>query len=104
VPRPGEYRHDSWGEDGRRHRRQGGANWGGGSFDPQRHLFFVNASNRGQVEQLSRRDDGSFTTPGPASGRFSDRDNNLMCQQPPWGTLTAIDVDSGAIAWQRRSV
>lgn len=81
--------------------RQGGANWGGGSFDPQRRLFFVNASNLGQVEQLSRRDDGTFTTAGPASGRFSDRDNNLMCQQPPWGTLTAIDVDSGTIAWQK---
>jgi quinoprotein glucose dehydrogenase len=80
--------------------RQGGANWGGGSFDPERRLFFVNASNLGQVEQLSRRDDGSFTTAGPASGRFSDRENNLMCQQPPWGTLTAIDVDKGTIAWQ----
>jgi quinoprotein glucose dehydrogenase len=80
--------------------RQGGANWGGGSFDPQRRLFFVNASNLGQVEQLSRREDGSMTTAGPASGRFSDRENNLMCQQPPWGTLTAINVDSGEIAWQ----
>jgi quinoprotein glucose dehydrogenase len=80
--------------------RQGGANWGGGSFDPARHLFFVNASNLGQVEQLSRREDGTFTTAGPATGRFSDREHNLMCQQPPWGTLTAIDVESGAIAWQ----
>jgi len=80
--------------------RQGGANWGGGSFDPERHLFFVNASNLGQVEQLSRRDDGTYTTAGPATGRFSDRDNNLMCQQPPWGTLTALDVERGTIAWQ----
>jgi quinoprotein glucose dehydrogenase len=80
--------------------RQGGANWGGGSFDPGRRLFFVNASNLGQVEQLSKRPDGTYTTAGPASGRFSDRDNNLMCQQPPWGTLTAIDVDKGTIAWQ----
>ena len=80
--------------------RQGGANWGGGSFDPERHYFFVNASNLGQVEQLSRREDGSMSTAAPATGRFSDRDNNLMCQQPPWGTLTAIDVESGKIAWQ----
>jgi quinoprotein glucose dehydrogenase len=80
--------------------RQGGANWGGGSFDPERHLVFVNASNLGQVEQLSPREDGTYTTAGPATGRFSDRDNNLMCQQPPWGTLTAIDVERGTIAWQ----
>jgi quinoprotein glucose dehydrogenase len=80
--------------------RQGGANWGGGSFDPARHLFFVNASNLGQVEQLSRREDGTYTTAGAASGRFSDREHNLMCQQPPWGTLSAIDVETGEIAWQ----
>jgi quinoprotein glucose dehydrogenase len=80
--------------------RQGGANWGGGSFDPERHLFFVNASNLGQVEQLTKRTDGTYTTAGPASGRFSDREHNLMCQQPPWGTLTAINVDAGTIAWQ----
>ena len=23
-----------------------------------------------------------------------------MCQQPPWGRLTAIDVHTGEIAWQ----
>jgi quinoprotein glucose dehydrogenase len=23
-----------------------------------------------------------------------------MCQQPPWGTLTAIDVERGSIVWQ----
>jgi len=80
--------------------RQGGANWGGGSFDPVSRYFFVNASNLGQVEQLSRREDGTFTTAGSATGRFSDREHNLMCQQPPWGTLTAINVETGEIAWQ----
>jgi len=80
--------------------RQGGANWGGGSFDPVRGYFFVNANNLGQVEQISRRDDGTLTTFGPDSGRFSDRDHGLMCQQPPWGTLTAINVATGEIAWQ----
>jgi quinoprotein glucose dehydrogenase len=80
--------------------RQGGANWGGGSYDPTLGFFFVNASNLGQVEQISSRDDGSLTTFGPDSGRFSDRDHGLMCQQPPWGTLTAINVETGQIAWQ----
>lgn len=80
--------------------RQGGANWGGGSYDPVRGYFFVNANNLGQVEQISRREDGSLTTFGPDSGRFSDREHGLMCQQPPWGTLTAINVATGEIAWQ----
>jgi quinoprotein glucose dehydrogenase len=80
--------------------REGGANWGGGSFDPELGYFFINANNMGQVEQLKPRDDGSMTTSDPSSGRFSDRDNHLMCQQPPWGTLTAINVNTGEIAWQ----
>jgi len=54
----------------------------------------------GQVEQLKPREDGSLTTSDPTSGRFSDREHKLMCQQPPWGVLTAIDVNSGEIAWQ----
>ena len=80
--------------------RLGGANWGGGSYDPVRNLFFVNASNLGQVEQLQPRGDGTMSNVGRATGRFSDRERKLMCQQPPWGTLTAIDVRSGTIAWQ----
>jgi quinoprotein glucose dehydrogenase len=80
--------------------RQGGANWGGGSYDPVHAYFFVNANNLGQVEQLSKRDDGSLTTFGPDAGRFSDREHGLMCQQPPWGTLTAINVETGSVAWQ----
>lgn len=80
--------------------RQGGANWGGASFDPKQGLLFVNANNLGQVEQLTPRADGTLATSGAATGRFADRERRLMCQQPPWGTLTAIRVHSGEIAWQ----
>jgi quinoprotein glucose dehydrogenase len=80
--------------------RQGGANWGGGSFDPQLRLFFVNASNLGQVEQLTKEADGSISNRSLATGRFSERKQRLMCQQPPWGTLSAINVDTAEIVWQ----
>ncbi len=80
--------------------REGGANWGGGAYDPALGLFFINANNLGQVEQLKPRGDGTLTNADPTSGRFSDREHKLMCQQPPWGTLTAIDVRAGKIAWQ----
>ena len=80
--------------------RQGGANWGGGAFDPARGLFFINSNDLGQVEQLTRRADNSLTTGDAISGRFSDRDRHLMCQQPPWGSLTAIDVSTGRFAWR----
>jgi len=81
--------------------RQGGANWGGGSFDPVRGLFFINANNLGQVEMLTQTADGTVKMGGPSgpNARFSQPDTKLMCQQPPWGELTAIDVRTGKIAW-----
>jgi quinoprotein glucose dehydrogenase len=82
--------------------RQGGANWGGGSFDPTLRLYFVNASNLGQVEQITKEADGTITNRSLATGRFSERKQRLMCQQPPWGTLNAINVDTAEIVWQTR--
>jgi quinoprotein glucose dehydrogenase len=80
--------------------RQGGANWGGGSYHPELGLFFVNANNLGHVELIKKSADGRMTNADPASGRFSEREKKLMCQQPPWGTLTAIEANTGKIAWQ----
>jgi quinoprotein glucose dehydrogenase len=36
----------------------------------------------------------------PGGGRFKDEASNMMCQQPPWGNLTAINVDTGEFAWR----
>jgi quinoprotein glucose dehydrogenase len=36
----------------------------------------------------------------PVGGRFKDNDLNMMCQQPPWGTLTAVNVNTGEFAWR----
>jgi quinoprotein glucose dehydrogenase len=36
----------------------------------------------------------------PGGGRFKDEASNMMCQQPPWGNLTAIDVNTGDFAWR----
>jgi quinoprotein glucose dehydrogenase len=36
----------------------------------------------------------------PGGGRFRDDATNMMCQQPPWGNLTAIDVHTGEFAWR----
>jgi quinoprotein glucose dehydrogenase len=80
---------------------QGGANWGGGSFDPALGYFFVNANNFGQIAQDAIAADGSAgTANNPVLGRFQQPETKLMCQQPPWGTLTAINVNTGTIAWQ----
>ena len=39
----------------------GGANWGGGAFDPRLGLFIVNTNDRGAVEQLVKNPDGTVT-------------------------------------------
>src|SRR4029079_18751930 len=39
----------------------------------------------------------------PGGGRFSTRDSGpqqLPCQQPPWGQLTAVNVNTGEFAWR----
>jgi quinoprotein glucose dehydrogenase len=81
--------------------RQGGANWGGGSYDPVRGLFFVNANNLGQVESLTQSADGTVKMAGGSgpNARFSQPETKLMCQTPPWGELTAINMKTGRIAW-----
>src|SRR4051812_45304965 len=36
----------------------------------------------------------------PGGGRFKDEASNMMCTQPPWGELTAINVNTGEFAWR----
>lgn len=80
---------------------QGGANWGGASFDPTRGYLFVNTLDMGQVTSLIDSADGPLpVVRGPVSGRFYEPSSRLMCQQPPWGRLTAVNVSTGEIAWQ----
>jgi len=79
---------------------QGGANWGGASFDPTRGYLFVNTLDLGQVTSLIDSDGPLPVTRGPVSGRFYEPSSRLMCQQPPWGRLTAVNVHSGEIVWQ----
>ena len=94
----------------------GGANWPGGSFNPKLGYFFINVSEMGQLQghrdpangpvsstlagtNLPAGRSGPFrpTLPG---GRFKDVSTNMMCNQPPWGELVAVNVNTGNIAWR----
>jgi glucose dehydrogenase len=79
----------------------GGGNWGGVSFDPQLGYIFVNTSSLGGTGRMVAaapgapmpyRNEGGYT-------RFLDQDQ-FPCQQPPWGELTAVNANSGDIAWR----
>ncbi len=100
----------------------GGANWQGGSYDPDSHLLYVysvtQASALGLVPPDERRkSDMNFITglaPDPsqtgATARASIGGNGeggvtllvdgLPLIKPPYGRITAIDLDKGEIAWQ----
>lgn len=82
----------------------GGANWGGASYDPETRTLYVNSMDVGMLYKMVRRPEGSiipFRTMGSGSvnSRFWDKDLN-PCQKPPWGFLTAINLDTGDFRWR----
>ena len=82
----------------------GGGNWSSASFDPASNYLFVNMNEDGAIGQMNSQPSGSLI-PYVRRGRFEEyawfRDQNgRPCQQPPWGTLTAVDLQTGAIAWR----
>jgi quinoprotein glucose dehydrogenase len=97
----------------------GGVNWGGLSVDPQLGYLFANVNELGQLSGLRdhKPESGRALANGqgnrvdpdgpyegvPGGGRFSVKgptSQQLPCQQPPWGELVAVNVNTGAIAWK----
>ena len=95
----------------------GGVNWGGTAFNPQLGYLFVNTNELGQLAGVTDREptatgaaqgagQGNRVDPNgpyqgiPGGGRFKDEASNMMCQQPPWGQLTAVDVNTGEFVWR----
>ncbi|HEX2521599.1 MAG TPA: PQQ-binding-like beta-propeller repeat protein [Terriglobia bacterium] len=80
----------------------GGPNWGGASYDPVSNLLFVNSQDTAQVIGMMKAKEGSrlpYVPRGNAFGRFWDS-KHYPCQKPPWGTLTAVDLNRGSLRWQ----
>ena len=79
----------------------GGPNWGGGSFDPESGVLFVNSMDVGAFAQMVERPGGNppWRSRSTKWGRFWDS-NQYPCQKPPWGRLTAVDLNSGEFRWQ----
>lgn len=85
----------------------GGGNWGGVAFDPHLHLIVVNTSSIGSIGRMMKAPpgsavDGTDGMPYRNEGgyqRFVDQDH-YPCNRPPWGELTAVNADTGDIAWR----
>jgi quinate dehydrogenase (quinone) len=97
----------------------GGINWGSTSFDPQTATLFVNDIRMPVMVQLlppaeaealiKSRKGQAPNRHGPAPQRGTPYGVNVVpmlsplgvpCSQPPFGTLTAINLVSRKIAWQ----
>lgn len=79
----------------------GGADWGGGSFDPVTGFYYVNSHDEPWILKLQAAPPAAGYPYSLATGyqRFVDRDGYAAIK-PPWGQLTAIDLNRGEIAWQ----
>ena len=82
----------------------GGGNWSGASFEPSSGYLFVNVSNVGTVGLMEKQPADSpeaylWGSPWGTYSRFWDS-NHYPCQQPPWGTLSAVNLNTGEIAWK----
>jgi quinoprotein glucose dehydrogenase len=86
----------------------GGANWGGGAFDPETGILYVKTTNLGAVARLMKPDrsagspqasetDGDYVREGQTNATFH---NGLPLFKPPYGHLAAIDLNEGTIKWQ----
>jgi quinoprotein glucose dehydrogenase len=102
---------------------QGAAtNWPGGAYDPETHILYVYSQSQvatlalvpppegvapdvryhqGTVLTGARRSGGSGSAGAPAGGAVTAPTvQGLPLIKPPYGRISAIDLDSGDILWQ----
>ena len=81
----------------------GGANWPGGALDPESGYLYVQSATAPSVIALSREPDVStmdYIRGGGLRLRQGGGPQGLPLFKPPWGRVTAIDLNRGEIAWQ----
>ncbi len=92
----------------------GGMNWGSAAIDEARSLLIVNDIRMPQFVQLIAREDADKAGPSAAHEGLSQQTgtpygalkNGFMsplgvpCHQPPYGTITGIDLKTRQIVWQ----
>lgn len=97
----------------------GGMNWSGASFDPNNHLLVTNVNRLAAVITLHPKTETSRKAVNTALPRAEvapqdgtpyilsreylfniENGDFLMQTRPPWGTLAAVDLQSGQLKWE----
>lgn len=90
----------------------GGGNWGGAAYDPNSNQLIIKSENLATVLRLVKHNEGDELpppdyltrplkgTPYRTEGELFMSSWGIPCTPPPWGTLSAIDMDSGKLNWQ----
>ena len=84
----------------------GGANWGGAGVDPETGILYVPSHNRFSVLHFYTPDEGvggtmQFTQGAFGGGRQPAMPQGLPLFKPPYSRMTAIDLNTGEIAWMQ---
>ena len=75
----------------------GGANWSGASVDPTTNYLYINTNNYPFLCAISPNPLGGYDFGGYKY--FADPDG-YPAVKPPWGHLTAIDLNTGRFVWR----
>lgn len=92
----------------------GGMEWGGLAFDPTSGLLVVNVNHLAMVATLipaerlapAMQETGPFSVVEQRGAPYGVRREPLLsplglpCTQPPWGTLAAVDMQTGLLRWE----
>lgn len=73
----------------------GGAPWSGGSFDPRTRTMYFNYNNEPAIIEMNKDGTGGFSYQW-----FRDQ-NGYPGVRPPWGVLTAVNLDTGEYKWAK---
>ena len=79
----------------------GGANWGGASVDPESGLLFVNSNENVYWMTLKKAEAAAgYTFDFQGYVQLLD-DEEYPSVKPPWGWLTAVDLNTGEFRWRK---
>ena len=91
----------------------GGVNWGGAAFDPVNQIVIANTTYAIHLIKLIPAAEAEALKPPPGVDLGRQRGApfamtravaksrlGLLCNQPPWGTMVALDLKAGKILWR----